>query len=331
MAGVYCGQNFPAMLTGDKSLKKRPMSRITVPLTRMGANIRAVAGEYPPLRIKPGEIKSINYNSPIASAQVKSSVMLAGLYATGATTVTEPYKSRDHTERMFKYFGIPVEVVKNTIKVEGGRNWPGKHITVPGDFSSAAFFITAALLFKDNRLVIKNVNLNPTRTGFINIVKRMNGNIKILNKKDSCNEPVGDILIKGSNLKAATIDKSEIPSVIDEVPLIALLASRADGKTIIDGVSELRKKETDRLHAIATQLQKLGQSVEEQSDSLIITGLRGPIKGGKVTSFKDHRIAMMLSVAGLIARGKVIIDDVNCVNTSFPEFYDILKEVTENE
>ncbi len=330
MAGVYCGQDFSTVLSGDTSLKKRPMSRITVPLTRMGANIRAVSGEYPPLKIKSASINSINYNSPIASAQVKSSILFAGLYSDGVTTVSEPYKSRDHTERLFKHFGIPVEVKENTVKVKGGQNWPGKYITVPGDFSSAAFFITAALLFKKSRLIIKNVNINPTRTGFIKVAQRMKGDIKILNKKESCNEPVGDIVVRGSDLRAASISKGEIPSVIDEIPLLALLASRAKGKTIIDGASELRKKETDRLHAISTQLQKLGQSVEEQRESLVITGRRGPLKGGKVSSFKDHRIAMMLTIAGLISRDKVIIDDVRCVDTSFPGFYDILKEVTEN-
>lgn len=331
MAGVYCGQDFSTVLTGDASLKKRPMSRITVPLTRMGAIIRAESGEYPPLKIKPAPLSAIDYTSPIASAQVKSSILLAGLYTGGTTSVTEPFKSRDHTERMFKYLGIPLEVDNNTVKINGGQNWPGRYITVPGDCSSAAFFITAALLFKESRLLIKNVNLNPTRTGFIRVARRMKGDIEILNKKESCNEPVGDILVRGSDLEAVAIEKSEIPSIIDEVPLIALLACRAEGKTIINGAGELRKKETDRLHAVSTQLQRLGQSVEEQSDSLVITGNRGPIKGGKVTSFKDHRIAMMLSIAGLIAAGKVIIDDVKCVETSFPEFYDILTEVTGNE
>ncbi len=330
MAGILVSQLFHSTLTGDSSLTKRPMRRITTPLKRMGAAILAREAEYPPLEIKPGTVKGITYNSPVASAQVKSCILLAGLYSDETTKVTEPYKSRDHTERMMEYFEIPVKVDGNTVSVTGGCDWPGKNIIIPGDFSSATFFITACLLIQGSSLEINNVNLNPTRTGFIDIVKKMGGNIKVGNVKEICGEPVGDIYISYTKkLKPIKISENEIPRIIDEIPLIALLATRTAGRTIIDGIGELRKKETDRLHAISTQLQNMGQSVEEQQNSLVIIGNKGALKGVQTTSFGDHRIAMMLAIAGLHAEGKTTIDDIKCINTSFPEFFNILEQIIE--
>jgi len=330
MSGVLSAQKFSSELTGDDSLSKRPMSRVTVPLTKMGARITVKNGEYPPVKIRPGIINGINYKSPVASAQVKSCILLAGLYSDDTTSVTEPYKSRDHTERMMEYFGIPVSVKKNTVTLErGGLNWPGKSLTVPGDFSSAAFFITAALIIPGSRIEIQNVNLNPTRTGLLNLIKNMGGNVKVTGKKNICGEPVGNITAQYSQLKSSTVTPADIPGLIDEVPLAALLASRAEGKTVIEGAGELRKKETDRLHAVSTQLQNMGQTIHENRDSLIIEGRRGGMRSARVESCGDHRMAMMLSIAGLLAKGTTVIDDVKCVNTSFPDFFKILEKVSE--
>ncbi len=328
MTGILAAQRFSSVLTGDKSLSGRPMKRIIEPLTRMGANIMAKDNQFPPMKIKPAEeIKGISYDSPIASAQVKSCILLAGLYSEKPTVVSEPYKSRDHTERMMDYFEIPVEVNKNRVKIQGGKNWPGRDITIPGDFSSAAFFITAALIFENSSLEIKNVNLNPTRKGFINILKKMGGGIEIKNERQSCNEPVGDITVKGSKLKGVSLSAKDIPGVIDEIPLISLLASQADGKTIIEGAGELRKKETDRLHAISCGLQDMGQAVTENIDSLVINGRPHSLKGARVKSHSDHRMAMMFAIAALKAKGETEIDNTECIKTSFPGFFNILDEI----
>lgn len=329
MAGVLSAQNFSSVLKGDSSLSVRPMSRITKPLSKMGANITAEEGEHPPLTIEPGRIKGIKYKSPIASAQVKSCILLAGLYSEKPTTVTEPYKSRDHTERMMEYFGLPVKVDGNTVQVKGETNWPGKSITVPGDFSSAAFFITAALIIPFSRLEIRDVNLNPTRCEFLEVIKKMNGKIEIKDKKVVCNEPKGNIKVSYSDLKSISISENIVPKIIDEIPLIALLATRAQGKTIINGLGELRKKETDRLRAISTQLSAMGQSVQEQGNSLVIHGKKGNLKGSEVISFGDHRIAMMLCIAGLAGEGKTRIKGIKCIKTSFPEFFNLLDETIE--
>ncbi|MGM0568290.1 MAG: 3-phosphoshikimate 1-carboxyvinyltransferase, partial [Elusimicrobiota bacterium] len=241
MAGVLSGQKFPTTLSGDESLLKRPMRRITIPLSKMGADIKAYKGEFPPIKIKPSTLSPIHYNSPIASAQVKSCILLAGLYASGSTSVTEPHRSRDHTERMMKYFEIPLKKQKNKISVSGEVNWPGRSITVPGDFSSAAFFITAGLLLPGSGLKIKKVNLNSTRTGFMHAAKKMGGDIEISNKKYRFGEPLGDLIIKKSSLKGIYITAKKIPALIDEVPLLALLAANASGKSVIEGAGELRK------------------------------------------------------------------------------------------
>ncbi|MBN2406131.1 MAG: 3-phosphoshikimate 1-carboxyvinyltransferase [Elusimicrobia bacterium] len=329
MAGVLAAQEFPSVLTGDASLSGRPMGRIIRPLARMGADITATEGDHAPLFIRPGTIDPITYKSPVASAQVKSCILLAGLFAGGKTVVSEPYKSRDHTERMMEYFGIPVKIKGCQVSVTGGGDWQGKCITVPGDFSSAAFFMTAALIIPGSTLRIKNVNLNPTRTGYLDVVRRMGGEIKITNKRELYNEPIGDITVSSSQLESVNIGRKDVPRLIDEVPLIALLASRAKGKTIIDGVEELRKKESNRLHAVSTQLQNMGQSVEEQQNSLVITGKQGQLRGAKVESFGDHRIAMMLAVAALNAREETSISGVGCVDTSFPDFFKIMESVIE--
>lgn len=330
MTGILASQLFSSTLTGDISLSKIPVRRITVPLAKMGANIKAWRTEYLPLEIKPGVVKGILYNSPETNVLVKSCILLAGLYSDETTTVTEPYKSKDHTERMMQYFNIPVNIKGNTVAVAGGRNWPGRNITIPGDFSSAAFFITACLLISGSSLKVNNVNLNPTRTGFIDIIKRMGGKIKITGKEMLCNEPVGDIQIDyAPRLNPVIIQDDEISRMIDEIPLIILLATRAKGKTIINGIGELRKKETSRLHAISTQLQNMGQSIQEQQNSLVITGCDSALKGVQVESCGDCRMAMVLTVAGLLARGVTTIRDINCLDTSFSEFLNIMESIIE--
>ncbi|MFC2060918.1 3-phosphoshikimate 1-carboxyvinyltransferase [Elusimicrobiota bacterium] len=328
-AGVLAAQKFPTVLVGDDSLMKRPMKRISVPLNKMGADVRTGAGGCPPLEIMPAQVKGITYESPIASAQVKSCLLLAGLFSGSTTEVSEPYKSRDHTERMMQYFNIPLEVNETTVSVTGGSEWAGKEILVPGDFSAAAFFITACLLMPNSHLKIKGLNLNPTRTGFIKILRRMGADIGIKNERNVCNEPVGDVYISSADLQAVEITGEDIPSVIDEIPLLALLATRAEGRTIINEAGELRKKETDRLHAVSTQLNNMGQSITEHEDSLVIEGREAPLKGTGVESFGDHRMAMMLTVAGLLAQGKTKINGVKCIETSFPGFFDKLEDVIE--
>ena len=329
MAGVLSGQRFSSILTGDASLSRRPMSRITVPLTRMGAEITASEGEYPPLKISPGTISGITYDSPIASAQVKSCVLLAGVYPEDTTAVREPVRSRDHTERMMRYLGIPLEVSGTEVTISGGRDWDARDIRVPGDLSSAAFFITACMLFPGSEVIIRDLNLNPTRTGFLEVARRMGASVCEENLRDVCCEPLGDIRVSCGGLRAVRVESKEIPSIIDELPLVALLASQADGTTVISGAGELRKKETDRLHAVANELNKMGQKVKEYEESLGIEGRPGSLTGAGVSSYGDHRMAMMLAVASLRAEGVTTIDDTSCISTSFPGFFELLDKIVE--
>jgi 3-phosphoshikimate 1-carboxyvinyltransferase len=229
---------------------------------------------------------------------------------------------------MMQYLGIPVEIKGNSVSVTGNIGWQAKDIAVPGDFSSASFFITACLIVKDSSVIIKNLNLNPTRIGFMEVVKRMGADIEILNQRDVCNEPFGDIKVSYSdNLKGIEINEEEVPSIIDEIPLVALVASSAEGKTVINGAGELRKKESDRINSIVTQLRKMGQAVKDGPDTLVIEGKKNELTGAEVESFGDHRIAMMLAVAGLASKGNTVIKDVKCIDTSFPDFFDILEGI----
>jgi len=330
LSGILAAQNFSSILTGDRYLKKRPMKRIMDPLHNMGAEINADKGNYPPLRIKGKKLQGIHYHSPIASAQIKSCLFLSGLQAEGTTTITEPFRSRDHSERMLKYLGVPLKIKGTTISISKAK-FEGKEFSIPGDISSAAFFIAAAVISSGSKIKILDVGLNPTRTGFLDILKKMGASIKIEKRREICGEPVANIEINGKGkLKAIKIGGKIIPRIIDEIPLLAVLGCFARGKTIIRDAGELRVKETDRIHAIVSQLKKMGASIEERKDGMEIFGM-GKLKGASVKSFGDHRIAMALVIAGLAASGKTKVNNTDCINTSFPEFKNLLKGVVRNE
>ncbi|MBN1383532.1 MAG: 3-phosphoshikimate 1-carboxyvinyltransferase [Elusimicrobia bacterium] len=325
LSGILAGQKFATKITGDESLSKRPMKRITAPLEKMGAQIKSNNG-YLPIEVKGGRLKPVDYNSEISSAQVKSCVLFAGLYANGITSFTEPCKSRDHTERMLKNFGAEVSVVKNRVSVKGIAKLHSSDIYIPGDISAAAFFMVAAVINRNSELRIKNVGINPTRTGIIDVLKRMGAKISIEHKKEIAGEPLADIIIEFSDLKSTEINKNEIPLLIDEIPVIAVAATQAHGTTKISGAGELRVKETDRLKAVSSELKKMGADIEEFEDGLAI---KGPVKlkGAKVDSFNDHRMAMSLAVASLIAEGDAEILNKECVNISFPSFFETMKKI----
>jgi len=324
LAGILAGQDFATEIYGDESLSKRPMKRIVDPLERMGANISTQDG-YLPIQINGNKLKPINYLSRISSAQVKSCVLLAGMYAKGNTNYTEPEKSRDHTERMLINFGAQITEFENTISIKGEAALHSSDIFVPGDISSAAFFIVAALLLKDSELKIENVGINPTRIGILSVLGRMCGNVIVENKRIVSGEPIADIIVKSSQLKATNIIFREIPMLIDEIPIIAVAATHANGITKITGAGELRVKETDRLKAITTELKKMGADIQELEDGLIIKGPTG-LKGATVDSYKDHRIAMSLAVASLVAKGYTEIKDRDCVKISFPDFWELFSK-----
>lgn len=319
MAGVLAGQKFNSTLIGDDSLSKRPMKRVIAPLEQMGGDIQSNNFKAP-LIISGKELKAISYNSPIASAQVKSCILLAGLNANGITTVTEPYISRNHTEIMLKAMGANLSVEKTTVSIEKSELEP-IDIEIPGDISSAAYFICAGLIVPNSEIILKNVGLNPTRTGIIDVVKSMGGNIELLSERITCGERVGDILVKYSpNLKACKISGEIIPRLIDEIPVIAVLATQADGQTVISDAQDLRNKESDRISAVVTELRKLGAEIEETPDGMIISG-KTSLKGEcEVETYHDHRLAMSLFVAGLITQKEIKINGFEWVNISFPEF-----------
>ena len=331
MSGILAGNPFFSALTGDASLRQRPMARVINPLKEMGAEISARNGDkYLPMKIKGGPLKAINYKMPVASAQVKSCLILAGLYAKGTTTITEPQKSRDHTERMLKAMGANIEVKGLNIRVQGlgNKKLNPIDITIPSDFSSAAFFIAGALIVPDSEILIKNVGMNPTRTGFLKVIKEMGADIKIENIRDVSGEPVADIHCKAtSNLKAVKIGGDIMPSLIDEFPILCVLATQAEGVTKIKGAEELRFKESDRIQAMAEGLRKMGAEVKEFKDGLSIKG-NAKLKGASIDSHKDHRIAMAFSIAALIASGKTIINGISSVNISFPGFFEMLKKLS---
>lgn len=319
MAGVLAGQKFNSTLIGDDSLSKRPMKRVIAPLEQMGGDIQSNNFKAP-LIISGKELNAINYNSPIASAQVKSCILLAGLNANGITTVTEPYTSRNHTEIMLKAMGANLSVEKTSVSIEKSELEP-IDIEIPGDISSAAYFICAGLIVPNSEIILKNVGLNPTRTGIIDVVKSMGGNIELLSERITCGERVGDILVKYSpNLKACKISGEIIPRLIDEIPVIAVLATQADGQTVISDAQDLRNKESDRISAVVTELRKLGAEIEETPDGMIISG-KTSLKGEcEVETYHDHRLAMSLFVAGLITQKEIKINGFEWVNISFPEF-----------
>jgi len=314
------------MITGDESLVKRPMKRIIEPLTEMGANIESEHG-YLPLKITGTALRPVSYTLKIASAQVKSCVLLAGINAEGKTSVTEPSSTRDHTERMLPQFGITVEKKGLTTSVTGPQCAEPADITVPGDISSAAFFLAAALILQNSKITVSNAGLNPGRTGFIEIMRKMGANISISDKTSACNEPAGSITALSSRLEGTDIGGRLIPASIDELPVIAVVATQAEGMTIIRDAEELRVKETDRIEAVAENLRAMCADVEVTEDGLIIHG-KQQLKGAVLESYGDHRIAMAFSIAGLVASGKTVIKDAECVNISFPGFFSFLRKLT---
>ncbi|GIX06234.1 MAG: 3-phosphoshikimate 1-carboxyvinyltransferase [Candidatus Poribacteria bacterium] len=327
LAGLCAGQPFRTTLTGDASIRRRPMDRIVRPLRMMGAQVSGVDGDrYAPLTIRGGSLRAIHYRSPVASAQVKSCVLLAGLYADGPTAVTEPALSRDHTERMLTAFGAKVEREGLTVTVWPRPQLRAQRWTVPGDFSSAAFFLVAGLLMPDAEWVLKGVGINPTRTGLLDALRAMGGRIELENERLVGAEPVADLRVFSSRLVGAEFRGEWIVRMIDEIPVLALAASQAAGETIVRDAQELRVKESDRIATIAETMGRLGVQVETYPDGFRIVGPQ-PIRSGSCSSFGDHRIAMTAAVAGLLADGPVRIEDVACVETSFPGFWKVLAEL----
>ncbi len=325
ISGILAAQPFSSSLTGDESIKKRPMGRIIIPLTEMGANIASEAGNgCAPLHIRGQNLKGISYCSPVASAQVKSAVLLAGLYAEGVTTVIEPYLSRNHTELMLGAFGAKVECDGSTSALTPPEELFAQEIFVPGDISSAAYFLTAAALSPGSELLIKNVGINPTRDGILRIYQDMGADITLLNKRNASGEPVADLLVRGGTLHGTTVRGSIIPALIDELPIIAVAACFADGETVISDAAELKVKESNRIAVMTEGLLAMGADVTETEDGMIIKGGR-PLKSAVIDSRLDHRIAMSFSIAGLLCGEMPHIKGQDCVKISYPDFYKDLK------
>jgi 3-phosphoshikimate 1-carboxyvinyltransferase len=325
LSGVLAGNLFLSVLTGDESLRGRPMLRVIKPLSQMGATIMARDSDrLPPIAIRGGGLNGIRFKMPVASAQVKSAILLAGLYAEGTTEVVEPFKSRDHTERMLPMYGVNVDVDELSIKIRGGSEPWAADIEVPGDFSSAAFFIGAALITAGSEVKIKGVGLNPLRTGLLEVLGLMGADITVENQRNVSGELVGDIIARTSRLKGIEVNRDLIPSMIDEFPLLCVVASVAEGVTTIRGAEELRVKESDRVKAMADGLKAMGVEVYEYPDGLSIRGTDG-LRGAQVSSMGDHRIAMAFSVAALAASGKTMIERAEAADISFPGFYDVLR------
>lgn len=328
LAGLLSGQSFSSKLTGDDSLSNRPMDRVTKPLRQMGANI-ADNNSLAPIIISPGEIKPIDYKMEVASAQVKSAILLSSLYGEGKFKVTEKYKTRNHTELMLEYFGADIHCNDLEISINNPNRLISKDIKVPGDISSAAFIIAAGLITKDSDIIIENVGLNTTRTGIISVLSEMGAIIKVLGIDDTNVEKSGTLNVMESFLHGITIEGEKTASVIDEIPIISVLACYAQGNTVIKDAQELRIKESDRLLAIYEGLSAMGADIELTNDGLIIRG-RGKLKGAEVSSKGDHRIAMALSIAALAAEGTTTIDDVSCINVSYPNFYNDIGQLIDN-
>lgn len=320
ISGVLAGQPFYSVITGDESVRNRPMKRIVEPLTDMGAIIQGrEGGNKAPLTILGGELWKTDYKSPVASAQVKSAILLAGLFADGKTTITEPALSRNHTEFLLKAFGADVAAEGTTSSVMGRPKLYAQEITVPGDISSAAYWIVAGLILPESEITVKNVGINPTRTGIIDVLKAMGADISIDNIREYAGEPAADITARTSELKGTEIRGKIIPRLIDEVPVIALAAAVASGDTIVADASELKAKETDRIAAVSTELRRFGVEIDETSDGMVIHGGK-ELKGAECQSHGDHRIAMTCAIAGLAAHGETIIHDTGCIETSYPGF-----------
>lgn len=327
MLGILAGSNVHSVMTGDASIGKRPMRRVIDPLRQMGAHITGRAdGQYTPLAIQGTTLQAIDYQMPVASAQVKSAILLAGLRAQGTTVVRETEISRDHTERMLRQFGAQLTVEEGVISFEGGQTLLGTHVSVPGDISSAAFFLVAGAICQNSKVVLENVGINPTRDGVIEVLRNMGASMTVVPNEDDQSEPTATITIETSTLKGTIIEGDIIPRLIDEIPILALLATQAHGTTIIKDAEELKVKETDRITAVVDELQKLGARIEATEDGMVIEGPT-PLQGASLKTYGDHRIGMMGAVAALITNGAVTLDDAECIAVSYPSFFEHVEAV----
>ena len=327
LLGILAGSKIKSVLTGDESLSMRPMNRVTLPLAAMGASIAGeVDANLLPLLIEGGPLTAIDYEMPVASAQVKSAIIFAGMNAQGTTTITEKTVSRDHTERMLMQFGATIHVEGTKVSVTGGDPLLGTDVVVPGDISSAAFFMAAAGMIKGSSITFKNVGLNPTRTGILDVLKDMGVSVEILEETDGVGEPYGTVKVTYAELRGTEISGDLIPRLIDELPVIALMATQAQGITIIKDAEELRVKETDRIAAVSSELNKLGANVEATDDGMIIHGPT-PLTGGTLASYGDHRLGMMAAISALIATGPIQIEEPECIAISYPGFFENLEKL----
>ncbi|MBT2733308.1 3-phosphoshikimate 1-carboxyvinyltransferase [Bacillus sp. ISL-7] len=321
LMGILAGRPFFSSLVGDESIGKRPMTRVTNPLSEIGARIDGRKdGSFTPISIRGGGLKPVNYQLPVASAQVKSALILAGLQAEGQSIIIEPEETRDHTERMIKKFGGEIHKDNQNIMVKGGQKLTATSIHVPGDISSAAFFLVAGAVIPDSEIVLKNVGLNPTRTGIIEVMKKMGADLEIVQNEETSFEPFGDLIIKTSSLKGTVIEGDLIPKLIDEIPIIALLATQAEGTTIIKDAEELKVKETNRIDTVVNELKKLGAKIEATEDGMIIYG-KSVLSGGTVSSHGDHRIGMMLAIAALLCENEAELVNPEAISVSYPNFF----------
>jgi 3-phosphoshikimate 1-carboxyvinyltransferase len=327
LAGILAGQPFRSVMVGDASLSRRPMQRVADPLSRMGARIKSREGGLPPLEIEGGALKPIRYEMPEASAQVKSAVLLAGLFAEGETEVIEKVRTRDHTEIALEQMGADIGRHQRSIAVRGRAHLEGKKLYVPGDFSSAAFFIVAGLVTPDSNLMLHNVGLNPTRTGILDVLVPMGGRVTVVNLEMLNGELIGDLHVEASPLRGGEIPESVVPGLIDELPVLAVLGTQMEQGLTFRGAAELRVKESDRLAAVAENLRRMGAEVEEFPDGLRVAG-RQALHGAEIDPHDDHRIAMAFAVAGLVAQGDTLIKNSGCVDISFPDFFATLAKAT---
>jgi 3-phosphoshikimate 1-carboxyvinyltransferase len=326
LSGILAGQPFRSIIQGDASLSRRPMQRVIEPLTRMGARIRCRQGGLPPLEIEGGALQPIRYELPVASAQVKSAVLLAGLYAEGETEVVEPVATRDHTEIALEQMGADIGRHRRTIAVRGRARLAGKRLYVPGDISSAAFFMVAGLLVPESNLIIHNVGLNPTRTAILDVLTAMGGRVKVINVEVLNGELLGDLHVEPGKLRGGEIPPERVAGLIDELPVLSVLGTQTEEGLTYHGAAELRVKESDRLAVVAENLRRMGAEVEEFADGLRVAG-RQKLRGAEIETHGDHRIAMAFAVAGLVAEGATVVRDSGCVDVSFPEFFQTLEKV----
>ncbi len=333
LLGLLAGQPFTSSLTGDPYLRRRPMKRVVTPLSQMGARITgADHGNLLPLKLETRKLFGITYRLPVASAQVKSAILMAGLFAEGETTVLEPTPTRDHTERMFNTFSIPYKKSGGSISIHGPVSpFRGKRVQVPGDISSAAFFLVAGLLVPGSRIILKKVGVNPTRTGLLEVLKKMGGRIRVIPRPTiKGGEPMADILVESSDLRAVTVGGKLVPRMIDEFPILAVAATQARGITVVKGAADLKVKESDRILMMAVTLRQMGAKIAPTSEGWVIEGPT-PLKGCELSSGGDHRVAMSLAVAGLVAKGPTTVLDTENINTSFPGFEKALKKISQDK